>query len=79
MNLTNILTRDSHSRLHNNALYKRRVINVGFYNDFIDKLRGNYLSELVSRAKNLFRNEEGVLYSFEDITTSLGIEDNCNK
>ena len=25
--------------------------------------------------ENLFRNEEGVLYSFEDITTSLGIED----
>ncbi len=54
---------------------KKELSNVNFYNDFIDKLRGNYLSELVSRAKNLFRNEEGVLYSFEDITTSLGIED----
>ena len=54
---------------------KEELSNVNFYNDFIDKLRGNYLSELVSRAKNLFRNEEGVLYSFEDITTSLGIED----
>ena len=54
---------------------KEELSNVNFYNDFIDMLRGNYLSELVSRAKNLFRNEEGVLYSFEDITTSLGIED----
>ena len=54
---------------------KKELSNVGFYNSFIDKLRSNYLSELVSRAKNLFRNEEGVLYSFEDITTRLGIED----
>tara|TARA_R110002020_G_scaffold71722_1_gene185035 strand:- start:8945 stop:9541 length:597 start_codon:yes stop_codon:yes gene_type:complete len=54
---------------------KKDLINVGFYNKFINKLRSEYLSELVSRAKNLFRDEEGVLYSFEDITTSLGIED----
>ena len=52
---------------------KEELSNVGFYNDFIDKLRSKYLSELVSRARNLFRNE-GVLYSFEDITTRLGIE-----
>ena len=54
---------------------KEELSNVGFYNNFIEKLRSEYLSELVSRAKNLFRNEEGVLYSFEDITTRLGIED----
>ena len=54
---------------------KEELSNVGFYNNFVDKLRSEYLSELVSRAKNLFRNEEGVLYSFEDITTRLGIED----
>lgn len=53
---------------------KQELDNVGFYNSFIDKLRSEYLSDLVSRAKNLFRNEEGVLYSFEDITTGLGIE-----
>ena len=54
---------------------KEELSNVGFYNNFIDKLRSNYLTELISRAKILFRNEEGVLYSFEDITTRLGIED----
>jgi hypothetical protein len=54
---------------------KEELSNVGFYNNFIDKLRSNYLTELISRAKTLFRNEEGVLYSFEDITTRLGIED----
>ena len=54
---------------------KEELANVGFYNNFIDKLRSKYLTELISRAKNLFRNEEGVLYSFEDITTRLGIED----
>ena len=54
---------------------KEELSNVGFYNNFIDKLRSKYLSELVSHIKNLFRNEEGVLYSFEDITTRLGIED----
>ena len=53
---------------------KEELSNVGFYNDFIDKLRSKYLSELVSRARNLFRNEEDVLYSFEDITTRSGIE-----
>ena len=53
---------------------KEELSNVGFYNDSIDKLRSKYLSELVSRARNLFRNEEDVLYSFEDITTRSGIE-----
>ena len=31
---------------------KEELSNVNFYNDFIDKLRGIYLSELVSRDKN---------------------------
>jgi len=54
---------------------KEELSNVDFYNDFIDKLRGTYISKLVSRAKNLFRDNNDVLYSFEDISTSLGIED----
>ena len=54
---------------------KEELSNVDFYNDFIDKLRGTYISKLVSRAKNLFRDDNDVLYSFEDISTSLGIED----
>ena len=54
---------------------KEELTNVGFYNTFIDKLRSTYISKLVSRAKNLFRDNNDVLYSFEDISTSLGIED----
>ena len=60
---------------------KEELANVGFYNNFIDKLRSTYISELVSRAKDFFRDNNDVLYSFEDITTDselgigLGIED----
>jgi|TARA_R100000084_G_scaffold97128_2_gene51045 hypothetical protein len=54
---------------------KEELSNVGFYNNFIDKLRSEYLSQLVNRALNFFRDENNVLYSFEDISTSLGIED----
>mgnify|MGYP001417296343 FL=1 len=54
---------------------KEELSNVGFYNNFIDKLRSKYLSQLVNRALNFFRDENNVLYSFEDISTSLGIED----
>ena len=60
---------------------KEELANVGFYNNFIDKLRSTYISELISRAKNFFRDDNDVLYSFEDITKNselgigLGIED----
>ena len=54
---------------------KQELDNVGFYNSFIDKLRSKYLSDLVGRALNFFRYENNILYSFEDISTSLGIED----
>ena len=54
---------------------KEELSNVEFYNNFIDKLRSEYLSQLVNRALNFFRDENNVLYSFEDISTSLGIED----
>lgn len=54
---------------------KQELDNVGFYNSFIDKLRSKYLSDLVGRALNFFRDENNILYSFEDISTSLGIED----
>ena len=60
---------------------KEELSNIDFYNNFIDKLRSTYISELVSRAKNFFRDNNDVLYSFEDITKDsklgigLGIED----
>ena len=59
---------------------KEELSNVGFYNNFIDKLRSDYIDKLVSRAKTLFRDDQDVLYSFEDITKDeelgigLGIE-----
>ena len=45
-----------------------------FYQDFVDNLQLNYLKELVRYAKRGFK-KNGVLYSFEDITTGNGIED----
>jgi|TARA_Y100001963_G_C6780831_1_gene449733 hypothetical protein len=54
---------------------KEELSKIGFYTDYIDKLRSTYISELINRAKSLFRDDNDVLYSFEDISTSLGIED----
>ena len=54
---------------------KEELVNIGFYTEHIDKLRSTYISKLVNRAKNFFRDENEVLYSFEDISTSMGIED----
>lgn len=60
---------------------KQELTKIGFYNEFIDKLRGKYISQLVSRALNFFRDDTEVLYSFENITkdsdlgVGLGIED----
>ena len=54
---------------------KEELANVGFYTNFIDKLRSTYISRLIEHAKNKFRDDNGVLYSFEDIDSALGIED----
>jgi len=54
---------------------KEELTNVGFYNTFIDKLRGTYISRLIEHAKNKFRDDNNVFYSFEDIDSALGIED----
>ena len=48
--------------------------NVDFYQEFIKKIRTKYLGRMKSLAKKDFR-KDGVLYSFEDIFTELGIED----
>tara|TARA_R110002051_G_scaffold319541_1_gene403731 strand:- start:267 stop:881 length:615 start_codon:yes stop_codon:yes gene_type:complete len=60
---------------------QEELVDVGFYNVFIDKLRNTYISKLINRAKLFFRDENEVLYSFENITRDselgigLGIED----
>jgi hypothetical protein len=54
---------------------KEELSKIGFYNVFIDKLRSTYISELIGRAKAKFRDENNVFYSFEDIDSTLGIED----
>jgi hypothetical protein len=60
---------------------KQELKNVKFYNEFIDTLRNTYISNLIDSVKNLFRTNEGVLQSYEDITRNselgigLGIED----
>jgi hypothetical protein len=58
---------------------KEELVNVGFYNEFIDELRSTYISDLANNALNEkpFR-DNNTLYSFEDITSGLGIEFNQN-
>jgi len=53
---------------------KQELENVDFYKDFISKLRDGYLTNMKDLSEVNFR-KDGVLYSFEDIFTGLGIED----
>lgn len=53
---------------------KQELENVDFYQDFINKLRQSYLDNMEELSETNFR-KDGVLYSFEDIFTGLGIED----
>ena len=46
---------------------KQELNNVEFYQDFVTRLRSEYLTKLQASAKNDFRDSENVLYSFEDI------------
>ncbi|OUW11911.1 MAG: hypothetical protein CBD26_00070 [Candidatus Pelagibacter sp. TMED166] len=54
---------------------KEELTNIGFYTEYIDKLRREYIAKLVGRAsgERPFR-ENDVLYSFEDIESREGIE-----
>ena len=54
---------------------KEELKEVQFYQDFVSKLRSKYLQSLEKSANNEtpFR-KNGILYSFEDIFTALGIE-----
>ena len=53
---------------------KDELKTVDFYQDFIQKLRTKYLTNMEDLSEVRFR-KDGVLYSFEDIFTGLGIED----
>ena len=48
--------------------------NVDFYTEFVSKLRTSYLEDLQEFATIGFR-KNNILYSFEDIISSTGIED----
>ena len=52
---------------------KKELKSNDFYQSFVDNLQINYLKELIRYAKNRFRRQ-GILYSFEDITSGNGIE-----
>jgi len=53
---------------------KSELETVSFYQDFVTKLRDKYFDEIKTFLNNKFRRD-GILYSFEDIFTGLGIED----
>ena len=52
---------------------KEELQNVDFYTEFVSKLRTSYLEDLQEYAEIGFRNN-GILYSFEDIISSNGVE-----
>ena len=53
---------------------KPELENIDFYQSFVKGLRTKYLKELKKYAETGFR-QNGVLYSFEDIISTAGIED----
>ena len=53
---------------------KNEIENLDFYTDFRDGLRYEYLNKMSASAENNFRDENNVLYSYEDIFTTLGSE-----
>ena len=53
---------------------KQELENIDFYQDFINRLRKSYFDNMEDLSETNFR-KDGVLYSFEDIFTGLGLED----
>ena len=53
---------------------KEELQNLTVYTEFRDKLRIGYIKDLINAALNFFRTNTGVLLSYEDIDTGLGIE-----
>ena len=54
---------------------KQELEDIGFYQEFVDKLRYTYLDRMSNSAATFFRDNTGALISYEDIETGLGIED----
>lgn len=74
MKPTLILMKGLHLRYHYNALHKNEIEKLDFYTDFRDGLRYKYLNQMSASAENNFRDENNILYSYEDIFTTLGSE-----
>tara|TARA_R110000782_G_scaffold78531_1_gene156600 strand:- start:440 stop:1015 length:576 start_codon:yes stop_codon:yes gene_type:complete len=53
---------------------KSEIEKLDFYTEFRDGLRYEYLNRMSASAENNFRDENNVLYSYEDIITTLGSE-----
>ena len=53
---------------------KNEIENLDFYTDFRDGLRYEYLNKMSASAEINFRDENNILYSYEDIFTTLGSE-----
>ena len=53
---------------------KSEIEKLDFYTEFRDGLRNEYLNRMSASAENNFRDENNVLYSYEDIFTTLGSE-----
>jgi len=54
---------------------KDELQDLSIYTSFRDKLRSGYIKNLIHAARKTFRNEDGVLLSYEDIESGFGIED----
>jgi len=53
---------------------KEQLKDIDFYQDFVGELRDQYLNRIDELKKDNFKRN-GVLYSFEDITSTAGLED----
>ena len=53
---------------------KEQLKNVDFYQDFVTELQRKYLNRVEELKEQNFRRN-GVLYSFEDIISTNGLED----
>ena len=53
---------------------KEQLKTVKFYQEYVDDLRDRYVSRVLELKKDGFRRN-GILYSFEDVQTTSGIED----